>query len=84
MKPATHIKVVMQVRKIDRKLKACHNPLLDPDSALFKQHAAAMQQQEQDQREVKVCCRILIVAALQFPNHVQGPTPAQSCFDTIV
>jgi len=77
MKPATHIKVVLQVRKIDRKLKACHNPLLDPDSDLFKQQAAATQQQEHDQREMKVCCRILIVAALQFPSNVQGLTPDQ-------
>ncbi len=72
MKPETHIMVVLQVRKIDRKLKACHNPLLDPDSDLFKQLAAATEQQEHDQREKKVRCSILIVAASQFPNHVQG------------
>lgn len=42
-----------EVRKIDRKLKACHNPLLDPDSDLFKQQAAATQQQEHGQREMK-------------------------------
>ena len=44
----------MQVRKIDRKLKACHNPLLDPDSDVYKQRAAAAQQQEQDIRDKKV------------------------------
>ena len=49
----------MQVRKIDRKLKACHNPLLDPDSDVYKQRAAAAEQQEQDIRDKKVgmpCC----------------------------
>ena len=76
-KPEGHIMVALQVRKIDRKLKACHNPLLDPDSDLFKQQAAATQQQEHGQREMKVCCRILIVAALQLPNNVQGLTPNQ-------
>lgn len=44
----------MQVRKIDRKLKACHNPLLDPDSDVFKQLAAAAEQQEQEVRDQKV------------------------------
>ena len=49
----------LKVRKIDRKLKACHNPLLDPESDAFKQQAAAAQQQEQDDRDKKVqCCRL--------------------------
>lgn len=42
-----------EVRKIDRKLKACHNPLLDPDSDAFKQQAAVDEQQERDQRDKK-------------------------------
>lgn len=46
--------VLLQVRKIDRKLKACHNPLLDPDSDAFKQQAAVDEQQERDQRDKKV------------------------------
>jgi len=51
MKPETHIMVVLQVRKIDRKLKACHNPLLDPDSDLFKQLAAARAARTWSERE---------------------------------
>ena len=43
-----------KVRKIDRKLKACHNPLLDPESDIFKQRAAAAQQQVKEDRDSKV------------------------------
>ena len=71
------IMVALQVRKIDRKLKACHNPLLDPDSDLFKQQAAAIQQQEHDQREKKVGCCILVVTAMQSPNQMHGLTSNQ-------
>ena len=45
---------LIQVRKIDRKLKACHNPLLDPESDVYKKHAAAAEQQEQEARDQKV------------------------------
>lgn len=45
---------MLKVRKIDRKLKACHNPLLDPDSDIFKQRAAAAQQQVKEDRDSKV------------------------------
>ena len=45
---------MLKVRKIDRKLKACHNPLLDPESDIFKQQAAAAQQQVKEDRESKV------------------------------
>lgn len=47
--------MLVQVRKIDRKLKACHNPLLDPESDVYKQRAAAAEQQEQKARDQKVC-----------------------------
>ncbi|KAK9809925.1 hypothetical protein WJX72_001822 [[Myrmecia] bisecta] len=46
-----------EVRKIDRRLKACHNPLLDPESAAYKR---AQQQQDKEQRhnrELKVQAR---------------------------
>lgn len=45
---------MLKVRKIDRKLKACHNPLLDPESDIFKQQAAAAQKQVKEDRESKV------------------------------
>lgn len=49
-----HLGCLLKVRKIDRKLKACHNPLLDPESDIFKQQAAAAQQQLQEHKESKV------------------------------
>ncbi|KAL3139883.1 hypothetical protein ABBQ38_004177 [Trebouxia sp. C0009 RCD-2024] len=42
-----------EVRKIDRKLKACHNLLLDPESDIYKQKAAAAQQQLKEDRDSK-------------------------------
>ena len=45
---------LLKVRKIDRKLKACHNLLLDPESDIFKQQAAAAQQQVREDRDSKV------------------------------
>ena len=45
---------LLKVRKIDRKLKACHNLLLDPESDLYKQKAAAAQQQLKEDRDSKV------------------------------
>ena len=32
------------MRRIDRRLKACHNPLLDPASAAFQAEEAAQEQ----------------------------------------
>lgn len=49
-----HCCCVLKVRKIDRKLKACHNPFLDPESDIFKQRAAAAQQQAKEDRDSKV------------------------------
>ena len=52
------------MRKIDRKLKACHNPLFDPESDIFKQQAAAAQQQVKEDRDSKVQpCKMLLYAA---------------------
>ena len=42
------------MRKIDRKLKACHNPLTDPDSDAYKEQAAAAEQQQREERDLKV------------------------------
>lgn len=39
-----HCEHLLQVRKIDRKLTQCHNPLLDPASSHF-QRAEAEQQE---------------------------------------
>ena len=44
----------LQAAKIDRKLKLCHNLLLDPDSDAFEQQDALKQQQAQKQRQAKV------------------------------
>lgn len=49
-----HLRSLLKVRKIDRKLKACHNPLLDPESDIFKQQAAAAQQQVKEDKDSKV------------------------------
>lgn len=42
-----------EVRKIDRKLKACHNPLTNPDSDAYKEQAAAAEQQKREERDLK-------------------------------
>ena len=44
---------VAQVRRIDRRLKACHNPLLDPTSAAFRAEEAAREQAAADARQRK-------------------------------
>ena len=58
----------MQVRKIDRKLKACHNPLLDPESDAFKQLAAAAELQERQERDRKVCSSSLHLPSILAPD----------------
>lgn len=44
MPTLAHVKASSQVRRIDRRLKACHNPLLDPSSAAFQAEEAAREQ----------------------------------------
>lgn len=46
---------ILQIRKIDKRLKACHNLLLDPDSQAHKDAAAAKASREADKRRKKVC-----------------------------
>jgi len=43
-----------QVRRIDRRLKACHNPLLDPASDAFREQQAAAERAAADARQRKV------------------------------
>ena len=45
----------VQLRKVDRKLKLCHNPLTDASSAAFKAAAAAQQQRLALARRQKAC-----------------------------
>lgn len=69
-----HYWCVLQVRKIDRKLKACHNPLLDPESEIFKQQAAAAKQQVKEDRDSKVDLQDV------SPEHCATGS-AQACSD---
>ncbi len=50
----SHVWVVVQFKKIDKRLKACHNALLDPDSQAFKDAAAAKANREAEKRRIKV------------------------------
>ena len=54
----------LQVRKIDRKLKACHNLLLDPTSAVYKARKAAKEQEDRQHREQKVTSQSVSVLQL--------------------
>ncbi|KAK9841720.1 hypothetical protein WJX74_010838 [Apatococcus lobatus] len=46
-----------QVKKIDKRLKACHNLLLDPDSQAYKDAAAAKASREAERRRTKLADR---------------------------
>ena len=45
---------MLQVKKIDRKLKLCHNPLLDPSSTEFQKAAAEKLEREAEAKACKV------------------------------
>lgn len=45
---------MLQVKKIDRKLKLCHNPLLDPSSKEFQKAAAEKREREAEAKARKV------------------------------
>jgi len=47
-------KVSLQVRKIDRKLTSCHNPLLDPASSQFQKAATEQQERKAKAKAEKV------------------------------
>ena len=46
----------VQVRKIERKWKQCHNPLYDPTADAYKQAEAEAAQKADQQRADKVLC----------------------------
>jgi len=53
---------LLQVRKIDRKLMQCHNPLLDPSSSHF-------QRAEAEQQELRAKAKAEKVWLHRIPRH---------------